>query len=169
MITLRKLETADATKLSNILNSEKVHQYLLGLMPLPFTPADALTLINSENADPENVYSFGIFCDDELIGRICIKREAGKCGCAGELSYEIGENYWGHGYTTEAVKLIKNWIFEHTDMVRIDAWIFSPNAASRRVLLKSGFTLDGKFDCAVVLNGKYESTECYGCVKKMQA
>ena len=60
------------------------------------------------------------------------------------IGYALSPAYWGRGIMTEAVKRVcgegaQRW----EDMVRIYAEPFAHNTASRRVLEKAGFTLEG--------------------------
>ena len=59
------------------------------------------------------------------------------------IGYWLGETSWGKGYASEAVKLAAHFAFHHLDAVRVFAEVFVGNDASRRVLEKSGFHLDG--------------------------
>lgn len=55
----------------------------------------------------------------------------------------MGKSYWGKGLTTEAVKLMLKFAFEKLKLHRIYANLFEKNIASRRVLEKCGFKLEG--------------------------
>lgn len=60
-----------------------------------------------------------------------------------EIGYGIDEPYRGNGYMTEAVKRIVEWAFEQPGVYSVAAECEEDNAASRRVLEKSGFEPDG--------------------------
>ena len=57
-----------------------------------------------------------------------------------ELGYRIGENVTNLGYASEAVKLVLDKAFHTYGLNRIIAGTATDNLASKRVLLKNGFT-----------------------------
>jgi RimJ/RimL family protein N-acetyltransferase len=61
-----------------------------------------------------------------------------------ELSYQLYDQAdAGRGYTTEAVQLLIDYLFETKPRHRIQLVILPDNGASRRIAEKCGFTLDG--------------------------
>jgi ribosomal-protein-alanine N-acetyltransferase len=59
-----------------------------------------------------------------------------------EISYEIAEEYQGHGYGTEAAKAIIWWAFEKGGQDVLSAIIKPTNIASKRVIEKLGFVYE---------------------------
>jgi len=60
-----------------------------------------------------------------------------------EIGYGIDSIYQGYGYTTEAVKVLVEWAFNHTECRRIIANTLPENIRSRRVLVKNCFDETG--------------------------
>lgn len=61
-----------------------------------------------------------------------------------ELSYQLyGEAFAGHGYPTEAVQLLTDYLLDNKKQHRIQLVIVPENAASGRIAEKCGFTLEG--------------------------
>ncbi|HWU42019.1 MAG TPA: GNAT family N-acetyltransferase [Bdellovibrio sp.] len=61
-----------------------------------------------------------------------------------ELAYVLAEEFWGHGYATEASKAIMDYCFQiYKDVVRIQARCKVENTASVRVLEKLGMKFEG--------------------------
>ena len=71
------------------------------------------------------------------------------------IGYWLGAPYWGRGYMTEAARLVTHFSFEHLDAVRVFAGVFVGNPASRRVLEKNGFHLDGTLRAARYKGGEW--------------
>ena len=69
------------------------------------------------------------------------------------MGYYVSEYYWGNGIGTSAVKQTCNYVFENTDIIRIFAEPFAHNAASCRILEKSGFEYEGTLRNNAVKNG----------------
>ena len=61
-----------------------------------------------------------------------------------DISYFIGEkNYWGQGITTEAIKMIINLAKKKFKLKKLQAGHWEKNIASKKVLLKNKFKLEG--------------------------
>ena len=80
---------------------------------------------------------------DVLVGHIEFFRPVSYWD-AYELSYQLyGTEHAGHGYTTEAVRLLVDYLFAAKKVNRISLVIVPENTASRRVAEKCGFQLEG--------------------------
>ena len=60
-----------------------------------------------------------------------------------DIGYWLGVPYWNKGYMPEAVRLICHFSFVYLDAARAYATAFTSNIASRKVLEKNGFSVDG--------------------------
>ena len=65
-----------------------------------------------------------------------------KSRCA-EIDYWLGKNYWRRGLATEAMRLVLKFGFKKLKLHRIHAHTFEKNIASRKVLEKCGFKIEG--------------------------
>ena len=70
-----------------------------------------------------------------------------------EIGYWLGVEYWGRGIATEAVALVTAWAFDAHGLLRIFAQPFADNRASRRVLEKAGYVLEGTMRRSAVKDG----------------
>ena len=61
-----------------------------------------------------------------------------------EVFYALDKRYWGQGLATEGARASLRYGFEALQLERIIAAILPENQASRRVLEKSGFRLEGE-------------------------
>ena len=80
--------------------------------------------------------------DSTHIGELCFKG-LDPNGIA-EIGYGISEKYQNNGYATEAVKAVSEWALKNPDVTAVEAETDPENAASKRVLEKCGFILNGK-------------------------
>ncbi|MRG61062.1 GNAT family N-acetyltransferase [Agromyces sp. CFH 90414] len=79
-----------------------------------------------------------------------------------ELSYLLyGDRFAGHGYTTEAVQLLVDYLFGAKKRNRIQLVIVPENAASRRIAEKCGFTLEGTARGAFYNGGRNHDVVVY--------
>ena len=79
--------------------------------------------------------------DGTHIGELCFKGLSDN-GIA-EIGYGISEEYQNNGFATEAVKAVLEWAFTQQEVTAIEAETDSNNTASKRVLEKCRFTLNG--------------------------
>jgi len=113
--------------------------------------------------DKENVFGMELKETGQLFGSIGLipdpKRQNDQTRM---LGYAIGENYWGKGYATEAVKALIRFGFEKLGLSLISAYCYPFNERSKRVLKKCGFEYEGKLRLAEKrYDGKIIDNECY--------
>lgn len=89
------------------------------------------------------------------IERTCDKTFLGWCTFnswnpdfrSASLGYCLNEAAWGHGYATEAARLLLQWAFATLDLNRVQAETDTRNVESARVLEKLGFPIRGCTAC----------------------
>jgi RimJ/RimL family protein N-acetyltransferase len=78
----------------------------------------------------------------------------------------IGEKkFWGHGYGTEAAKLLIDYGFKFMNLHKIEsnAWLF--NEKSVRMHKKLGFVVEGQRRERKYIDGKYQDSVVFGLLK----
>ncbi|MGN0369688.1 MAG: GNAT family N-acetyltransferase [Butyrivibrio sp.] len=163
---IRKWEMADAKDLAKALSNKKVQDNLRDGLPYPYTEQDGEYYITSMlEADENDTFAFAIIVDGKVAGSIGVFRQGNIHRLTAELGYYIGEEYWGRGIMTKAVKQICEYVFEHSDIIRIYAEPFSYNIASCRVLEKAGFQYEGTLRNNAIKNGKVLDMKMYSLLK----
>lgn len=166
-LTIRKWRIEDKHDLANNLNNLKVMNNLRDGFPYPYTEKDAEEFINSMiSADEDSTFAFAITLDDKVIGSIGVFRQDNIHCKTAEMGYYIGENYWGNGYVTDAIKQICKFVFDKTDIIRIFAEPFAHNVASCRALEKAGFQYEGTLRSNAVKCGRIVDMKMYALVKE---
>ncbi len=164
--SIRKWSLTDAAELAANLSNKKVQDNLRDGLPYPYTEKDAEEYITAMiNADPDKTFAFAIVLDDKVVGSISVFRSENIHCRTAELGYYIGEPYWGKGIMTNAVRRTCEYVFSHSDILRIFAEPFSYNIASCRVLEKSGFQFEGLLRKNAVKNGKIVDMKMYALVR----
>lgn len=79
---------------------------------------------------------------DEPIGSITVVQEHPEAGYC-EVGYCLSQRYWDHGYMTEALRAVVNYVFDTTGYDWIQARYDTENEASGRVLEKANFRETG--------------------------
>ena len=83
-----------------------------------------------------------------------------------EIGYWLGEDYWGRGIVTEAVRRVTDWAFENFDLCRIFAHVFAWNPASMRVLEKAGYEYEGRLRQSVTKDGQTIDQVIYAIIRE---
>jgi ribosomal-protein-alanine N-acetyltransferase len=121
-------------------------------MPYPYSLQDAVDWLGS-NLEQDPVLTFAIECEGEAIGGIALIPGTDiECRSA-ELGYWVGAAYRGRGIATAAVTRICRYAFEELGMLRVFATPMIANAASKRILEKAGFQLEGIMRSCFVKDG----------------
>lgn len=81
-----------------------------------------------------------VMMEGKVIGSAAIWR-TDDTGLVGEMGYTLNQDYWGQGLATEVAGLLISIGREKLGLRRIEATCDPQNAASIRVLEKSGFAL----------------------------
>lgn len=83
-----------------------------------------------------------------------------------EMGYELGRQYWGHGFAFEAVNEILRFGFNHLRFNRIEAWAMLPNNASMHLLRKAGFTQEGLLRDYGFWHGRFQDVIMFSILKR---
>ncbi len=154
MITLRNYQKSDATRLVLLANNKNVSKYLVYTFPYPYTQKDADWWIET-GSTANNAITKVIEYNGEFVGSVGIIPQIGWKSHIAEIGYWLGEDYWGQGIATEALKLMTEYAFLQLQYKKLFAPVLAPNKASMRVLEKCGYQLEGILKYEVSQEGKY--------------
>ena len=161
-IAIRRWRETDAAALAEIIGDGRVQDNLRDGLPYPYTERDAEEYIRSVNgADKTALFAFAVTADGVLAGSISAARQGNIHFRTAELGYYIAEPLWGRGIATEAIRLVCEYIFTNSDILRIFAQPFVYNAASCRALEKNGFVCEGILRANAVKNGRVLDMKMY--------
>ncbi|QSB04616.1 GNAT family N-acetyltransferase [Natronoglycomyces albus] len=82
------------------------------------------------------------------------------------LGYCLARTAWGHGYATEAARVLLQWAFDTLDLNRVQAEADTRNVASARVLEKLGFLHEGTLREDCIVNGDVSDSWVYGLLRR---
>ncbi|MDN3581740.1 GNAT family N-acetyltransferase [Mucilaginibacter flavus] len=161
---LRELRLEDAAALQKQADNPRIACFLFDRFPSPYTLTDAIDFIRLRMAD-EIQTKFAIVINDELAGVIGIDFREDIYRKAPLIGYWLGEQYWGEGIMTKAVKLVVDYAFTNLDIERLQAGILGNNPASMRVLEKAGFKKEGILRNGIVKKSVILDEHVYGITK----
>jgi RimJ/RimL family protein N-acetyltransferase len=150
---VRRFAAADAASVASAANDRRIWLQLRDLFPHPYHVADAERYIGRV-ATVEPPLSLVITVDGRAAGGVGLQPMTDVNRRTAEIGYWIGAAFWGRGIATEAVTLVTNWAFGAHGFLRIFAQPFAGNLASRRVLEKAGYELEGTMRCSAVKDGE---------------
>jgi [ribosomal protein S5]-alanine N-acetyltransferase len=140
----------------------------------PLWPEDDLTraafkrrlAIYGREMEAGNAWPFFIFANSDraLVGAITLSNVRRGVAETGTLGYWIGEPVAGRGFATAAVGAMVAWAFDDLNLHRVEAACVPENAASRRVLEKAGFQLEGRARAYLKINGNWADHLLFGVV-----
>jgi RimJ/RimL family protein N-acetyltransferase len=112
---------------------------------------------------PRSGHHWGVHLDGQPIGtmRLSLERSA-----TGSIGYGFGAEHWGKGYATEVVREVSRYAFEECGLHRLQAFVYSPNEASKRVLLKCGFVREGALREKIAWGDGRVDDEIFGLLQR---
>ncbi len=161
-IELKKWSFDDKESLIEICNAVD-REYLSNRLPFPYTEDSAKWWLNMvcEHDGKDGVFR-AIIVDGKIRGNISVEQKEDVYAKDAELGYMLVTESWSKGIMTEAVSQICDIAFAKLDIIRITGLVYEPNIASRRVLEKNGFVLEGMMKNAVVKNDNIYDLCVYG-------
>jgi len=82
-----------------------------------------------------------------------------------DIGYCIGRRWWGQGYTSEAVKAVIDYMFDNTDIERIEAYHSVENPVSGKVMAKAGMKREGFARHKYKNRAGYHDCDLYGIIR----
>lgn len=140
---LRSWTEADVGTFVSLLDNPKIWHHLPEDYPAPLTEELAREMIALSNVATHHDVR-AVVVDGRIVGQVRVLHGRADATVA-EISYWLGEEYWGEGYGKDVVMLLCYQYFRKHPRVRsLFARIHQDNTASRRMIEKAHFTIDGR-------------------------
>ena len=163
--TLEEWSEAYIPSVSKYANNEKIAGRLRDSFPYPYTEEDAEWFVKDcMEKEGKTQFSRAIVIDGEAVGSISLLFGDDVYSRSAELGYWLGEPFWRKGIMTEAVQKMCEEAFRRYKLIRISSEPFSTNLASRGVLEKAGFTLEGIKRKSIFKNGCIQDSYLYSII-----
>ena len=141
----------------------------------PTWPSDDLTraafrrrlALYQRDQDLGQGHAFFVFRshDNVLVGGVTLRNILRGVAQTGTLGYWVGEPHARRGYTLEAVQAVTRFAFGRLGLHRLEAACCPDNHASRRLLLKAGFDLEGQAKGYLKIDGRWRDHLLFGLVR----
>lgn len=160
---LRDIRLSDKQRLYEIWGNPLVNQYTD--FPGLDDPEMVHTFIKMarERFNSKNGIRWGIILkeNDLLIGTIGFNRWITQFGNFAVLGYDLDSAYWRNGYSYEAGRAVIEYGYNIMKLHRIEADIDTDNIASKKLLEKLEFELEGIHRDRFYWGGKYQTAAMY--------
>lgn len=166
-LKLREVLPDDIEKIHALHSFPEVDQYNTLGIPASIEVTEKLvkSWVEYQNGIPRDRFVFSIFEKQtlEFIGLFGLN--FGRPGLmSAEVWYKIMPHYWGKGYATESLKAALEVGFSAFKLHRIEAGCAVDNAASIKVLEKSGFLREGRKRKILPIRGEWKDNFIYAVV-----
>jgi ribosomal-protein-alanine N-acetyltransferase len=162
--TIRPWRHGDEQSLVRHANNRKIWLNVRDRFPHPYTLADAEKWIKHATTEKSSA-DFAIAVDDAAVGGISIFLQTDIFRRSAEIGYWLGEEFWGRGIATEAVRAMTEYAFSNYDICRIYAGVFEWNPASMRVLEKAGYEFESRAKKSATKDGQTIDEFIYAIVR----
>ncbi len=162
----RDFSEDDVPLLQRYLNDPLVTQYLTARIPQPYTEKDAQWWVNEGS---KNGWVKAITFNDQFVGTVGARPLSYDSSRCAEIGYWLGREHWGKGIATAAVNYLTDYVFERTDIVRLQADVYRGNDASARVLEKCGYVREGVLRKMIYKNERFYDCLLYARIKETES
>jgi len=149
---LRPWRMDDAKALKKHADNPNVSAYLLNRFPYPYSIVDAEEFLQHITTKVP-VTTFAIEFNGEAVGGIGLEIRQDVYQYSPLIGYWLSEVYWGNGIIAEAIKILTDYAFTVLDAICVQAFVFSENPRSMRVLEKAGYVKQGIIKQSVIKRG----------------
>ncbi len=116
--------------------------------------------------EADQAYPFFVFrAEGALVGGVTVSQIRRGVSQTCSLGYWMGRRHAGHGYMTAAVTLVAPFVFETLKLRRIEAACLPHNAASIRLLEKTGFRREGLAREYLCIDGRWQDHLLYALLR----
>ncbi len=167
LVRLREYRQSDVELAYNYMNDLDVILNLGTDIPYPMTLEKEQQWYDRQR-ESNNSYSFAIETleDSIYIGGCGINKYDWKNGTV-EVGIFIGNaQFRGKGYGTDAMKVLIDFIFNHTNINRIQLSLFSFNERAYKSYLKCGFKEEGRLRQRIFRYGEYHDEIVMGLLRE---
>ena len=140
--------------------------HLRDRFPFPYELEHASTFLSWLSSQPSpGVWAIEV--GGEAAGGIGIERHSDVERVSAEIGYWLGEQVWGRGIATEALRAVTSEAFTRYDLTRLYAVPFADHRASIRVLEKAGYVREGHMRQSAIKNGTIRDQLLYAAYKSI--
>jgi len=163
-LILREWKDSDIPSLILHANDPGISPWLRDGFPFPYSTDDANDFLRMARSKlPGSILAIEL--NGEAIGSIGYFPKENIYRLNAEIGYWIGKAHWGKGIASEAIIALSDWIFEHSEILRLYGQVFEGNVASARALEKAGYRKEAVLRKSIIKNGVVKDEWIYSKLK----
>jgi RimJ/RimL family protein N-acetyltransferase len=165
-LTLRPLRVEDAAALYKARGDSEVMRYWDWPAQKSVTEVRETLAAHIPAPDDKTMlwWAVALSPDGPAIGE-CDLSEIDRHNGRAEVGFLFAKAHWGHGYAREAMERVVRYAFHDLALARLGARFHDGNEASRRLLERLGFVLEGRLRAHVVRDGQRRDCLIYGLLR----
>jgi len=165
-LRLRHFSKSDLDESIKMLEDPVIAGTLWRGLPLPRQREESEAWLKTLRNDGSGPMALTIerLADDAFMGS-CGFMELDVKNRVGTLWIWVGTPYQGHGYGTEAMRLLVDFAFLEMNLHKVRLFVFSNNPGARHVYEKIGFKLEGTLREEIYRNGVYHDQHAMGLLR----
>ena len=168
-LVLRKFRPSDLDAFIEFRSHPDIYKYMISAPKNSREEYESslMDIVNGyKRVNPIIKWAIELKSEHKVIGSVSIEHVYPKHDRC-ELGWSLNVSYQGHGYASEALKGLIDYIFTHTNMHRIHAFIWQGNDASCKLAERLGFQYEGTNIEARKKDDKYIDVLNYGLTRSM--
>lgn len=162
---IRSFKEKDADSIVKHANNREVSKYMRDSFPYPYIKENAVQWIDFVKKNYSTLF-FALADETELIGGIGAVPQTDVHRFSAEVGFWLGQSHWNKRIITIALPVFCNYLFTKFDFNRLTANVFEGNEASKKVLEKNGFVLEGTQRKNVFKENKFVDNYIYALLKE---
>jgi ribosomal-protein-serine acetyltransferase len=115
--------------------------------------------------EQRTAFEFAIVSGDDRYLGGCGLNQIDAVNRRANLGYWVRTSAIRQGVATRAVRAIRDWAFEHTDLLRLEIVVALGNEASQRVAAKSGAIKEGVLRNRLLLHGAIHDATIFSLIR----
>jgi RimJ/RimL family protein N-acetyltransferase len=163
--SLRPWREGDQHDLVRHANNRKVWLGLRDRFPHPYTFTDADSFVSRIQAIAP-ITNFAVTVSDRPVGGIGLMLGEDVERISAEIGYWLGEEFWGRGIATAAVRGLTRHALANFNLNRVFALPYSDNAPSIRVLQKARYRHEGTLVGSAIKDGRIRDQELFAITRE---
>jgi ribosomal-protein-alanine N-acetyltransferase len=160
---VRTWETTDVDALVRHANNRRVWLNLRDRFPHPYTRRNGQDFIKlARQMHPETFFAIAV--SGIAVGGVGFVMGQDVERVSAETGYWLGEEFWGRGIATDALRGLTRYALEHHELTRLFALPFADNVASCRVLEKAGYVMEARLRRSAIKDGEIKDQLQYAFI-----
>jgi [ribosomal protein S5]-alanine N-acetyltransferase len=164
-LLIRPWRFGDEKELAKVANNSKIARNLVDTFKHPYTLKDAKAWIKLGQNKDRKKRIFAIVKNEKILGNIGFSLKDKDKKYTAVIGCWLGEEYWGNGYATEALKAVTKYAFKYFKIERMEAKAYTWNPASTNVMKKAGYTCEGLSRKCTLKDGRVVDEWIYSIIK----